>query len=165
MYFVRTAGERDIGAVSVLMTEALHGAFNTLLAADEVESLIAAETSVATLTQALKAKGGEFLVADSGRDLGGMGYACMSADFAKTAEIRWLLVRPSLQRQGIGRDIFAELESCFPDAEILRLEIDARNRAALAFFNAHGMVEIDRIERAGGPSPLTLVLEKPLGDA
>lgn len=163
MFFVRTAGERDLDKVRTLMRETLHATLNVLHVANEAEDLIAAETSPEKLRAALKEKGSEFLVADSGREIAGMGYAMMSRDFAKTAEIRWILVHPTHQRQGVGRDIFAELETCFPDAEILRLEVDARNRAALAFFNAHGMVEIDRIERAGGPAPLTLVLEKALG--
>ncbi len=135
--------------------------------ADMKETMKAGEkakvAAIRLISAALKEKGSEFLVADSGREIAGMGYAMMSRDFAKTAEIRWILVHPTHQRHCVGRDIFAELETCFPDAEILRLEVDARNRAALAFFNAHGMVEIDRIERAGGPAPLTLVLEKALG--
>ena len=66
-------------------------------------------------------------------------------------------------RDYVSRDLFAEIETCFPDAEILRLEVDARNAGAIAFFQAHGMREIDRIEVAGDPAPLTVVLEKPLG--
>ncbi len=56
-----------------------------------------------------------------------MGYAAMSDEMTKTVMLHLLYVRPPLQRQGIGRDIFAELETCFPDAEIMRLEVEPRN--------------------------------------
>jgi ribosomal protein S18 acetylase RimI-like enzyme len=75
-----------------------------------------------------------------------------------------LYVRPALQRHGIGRDIFAELETCFPDAEIMRLEVEPQNAAAIAFYLTHGFTEIGRnendgISQSGIPA---LVLEKRL---
>ncbi|OJT97220.1 MAG: GNAT family N-acetyltransferase [Rhizobium sp. 63-7] len=163
MFFVRTGGERDLAQVSKMLTETLHATYNTLYSADEVEAMATAIASPAALRAALREKGGEFLVADDGRKIGGMAFAGMSDRLAKTAVIRQLYVHPSHQRQGVGRDLFAEIETCFPDAEILRLEIDSRNAGAIAFFHAHGMREIDRIEVAGDPAPLTVVLEKPLG--
>ncbi|NEJ11168.1 GNAT family N-acetyltransferase, partial [Rhizobium leguminosarum] len=62
------------------------------------------------------------------------------------------------------RDIFAELETCFPDAEIMRLEVEPQNAAAIAFYHTHGFTEIGRnendgISQSGIPA---LVLEKRL---
>lgn len=165
MFFVRTAGERDLDKVRILMRETLHATLNVLHLADEAEDLIAAETAPETLRAALKEKGSEFLVADSGREIAGMGYAMMSRDFAKTAEIRWILVHPAHQRQGIGRDIFAELETCFPDANAMLLEVDPRNNAAVAFYLAHGFVKVgEATHTADDVSGVPLhVYEKPLG--
>ncbi|MGO7258973.1 GNAT family N-acetyltransferase, partial [Rhizobium brockwellii] len=84
--------------------------------------LITHLVSPAALKTRLVRKEAEVLVADDGRNIGGMGYAAMSQQLTKTVMLHLLYVRPTLQRQGIGRDIFAELETCFPDAEIMRLE-------------------------------------------
>jgi ribosomal protein S18 acetylase RimI-like enzyme len=75
-----------------------------------------------------------------------------------------LYVRPALHRQGIGREIFAELETCFPDAEIMRLEVEPLNTTAIAFYRAHGFTDAGRNENDGpGQSGIaTLILEKPL---
>ena len=99
------------------------------------------------------------------RDALMMGYATMSKDMTKTVLLHMLYVKPSLQRQGIGRDLFAELETCFPDAEIMRLDVEPENADAIAFYKAHGFTEIGRNENAGpNQSGIpALVFEKPLG--
>lgn len=152
MFFVRTAGERDLEKVRALLAEA------------QGDNSLKGWNSVASLKALLQQKNSEFLVADSGKEIGGVGYVVMSTDLAKTALLKQICVRPPLQHQGIGRDIFAELETCFPDAEIIRLEVDALNTGAVAFFQAHGFVEVDRIAGplADGEAATLIVMEKPL---
>jgi ribosomal protein S18 acetylase RimI-like enzyme len=93
-----------------------------------------------------------------------MGYAAMSSEMTKTVMLHLLYVKPDLQRQGIGRDIFAELETCFPDAEIMRLEVEVQNHEAIHFYTRLGFVEAGRNENSGpGQSGVpTLVFEKAL---
>src|SRR5690349_2932290 len=120
VYFVRTAGERDLEKVRTLLVESFHAAYDRFYGEPKVNELIAHLFSPAALKERLAKKNAEFVVADSGKDIGGVGYAVMPTDMAKTAVLHLLYVRPALQRQGIGRDMFAELETCFPDAEIMR---------------------------------------------
>jgi GNAT superfamily N-acetyltransferase len=129
MYFVRTAGERDLDKVRALLGETWHATYDRLYGADKVDEIHASWHSVAALKARLEKMHSEFVVADSGKEIGGMGYATMSAEMAKTALLHMLYVRPSLQRQGIGRDLFAELETCFPDAELMRVEVALSRRA------------------------------------
>ena len=111
----------------------------------------------------IEKKGGEFLVADNGRQIGGMAYASMSAKMSKTALLHQLYVGPEFQRQGVGRDLFAELETCFPDAEIMRLEVEPKNTVAIAFYEGVGFSEVDRIERMAGIDGFPgIVMEKSL---
>ncbi|TAV89247.1 GNAT family N-acetyltransferase [Rhizobium leguminosarum] len=164
MYFVRTAGERDLEKVRGLLVESFHTTYDGLHGKAKVADLIAHLFSPAALKARLVRKDAEFLVADEGRNIGGMGYAAMSQALTKTVMLHLLYVRPALQRQGIGRDIFAELETCFPDAEIMRLEVEPQNAAAIAFYRTHGFTEIGRnendgISQSGIPA---LVLEKRL---
>ncbi|WP_027666011.1 GNAT family N-acetyltransferase [Rhizobium leguminosarum] len=164
MYFVRTAGERDLEKVRALLAESFHAAYDGLHGRAKVDELVAHLFSPAALKARLVRKDAEFLVADDGRNIGGMGYAAMSQELTKTVMLHLLYVSPALQRQGIGRDIFAELETCFPDAEIMRLEVEPQNAAAIAFYRTHGFTEVGRNENSGaGQSGIpALVLEKRL---
>ncbi|WP_455872787.1 N-acetyltransferase family protein [Rhizobium yanglingense] len=164
MYFVRTASERDLDKVRALLVEAFRSAYADLYGEAKVSELMAHLFSPAALQARLAKKNAEFLVADNGKAVGGIGYAAMSDERTKTVMLHLLYVRPSLHRQGIGRQIFAELETCFPDAEIMRLEVEPRNEKAIAFYHAHGFADAGRNENDGpGQSGIaTLILEKQL---
>lgn len=165
MFFVRTAGPQDLEKVRTLLAETWHATYDGVLGADLVADVTKTWHSPEALKARLAQKGGEFLVADDGKRIGGMAFAAMDKEMAKTAILHQLYVHPDFQRQGIGRDLFAEVETCFPDAEILRLSVDPQNVGALAFYHAHGFVEVDRITLSEGPlkGKDAVVLEKPLG--
>jgi ribosomal protein S18 acetylase RimI-like enzyme len=164
VYFVRTASERDLDKVRALLVETFHATYDALLGAPKVDELVATLFSSAALKARLANKNAEFLVADSGKDIGGVGYAAMSSEMSKTAMLHLLYVRPSLQREGIGRDIFAELETCFPAAEIMRLEVEPRNEPAIDFYRRLGFTDVGQNDNSGpGQSGIpALILEKPL---
>jgi ribosomal protein S18 acetylase RimI-like enzyme len=164
VYFIRSAGEADLGKVRELLVETWHAAYNRHYGVAKVDELIARLLTPAKLKARLQKPQSEFLVADNGEDIGGMGYAVMSEQMSKTVLLHMLYVRPQLQRNGIGRDLFAELETCFPDAEIMRLDVEPENIEAIAFYESHGFVETGRNENAGpGQSGIpALVFEKPL---
>jgi ribosomal protein S18 acetylase RimI-like enzyme len=164
MFFVRTASERDLEKVRALLVETWHATYDTFYGVEKVNELTGRWHSLPALKARLERKDAEFLVADDGRSIGGIGYASMSDTLTKTAVLHQLYVLPKLQGQGIGRDIFAELETCFPDAERMRVEVEPQNLHALAFYRAHGFSEVGQVsncgdEQSGIPA---LILEKPL---
>ncbi|MBB5538278.1 GNAT family N-acetyltransferase [Rhizobium giardinii] len=165
MFFVRTASERDLAKVSALLGETWHATYDALYGAEKVAELTAKWHSVPALKARLARKNAEFLVADNGKDIGGMAYAAMSETLKKGAVLHQLYVLPKFQRQGIGRDMFAELETCFPDAEFMQLEVEPENHAAVAFYEAHGFVKIGETANCGdGQSGIpAIIMEKPLG--
>lgn len=164
MFFVRTASERDLPKVSALLAETWHATYDALYGPDKVSEITARWHSVPALKARLERKDSEFVVADNGGELAGMGYVAMSKDRPKTALLHQLYVLPRHQRQGIGRDMFAELETCFPDADAMLLEVDPRNDAAVAFYLAHGFVKVGEAKHtADDVSGVPLhVYEKPL---
>lgn len=162
MYFVRTASEPDLGKIRALLDEAFRTTYAGLYGEAKVGELVAHLFSPSALQARLARKNAEFLVADNGKDIGGVGYAAMSDEMTKTVMLHLLYVRPPLHRQGIGREIFAELETCFPDAEIMRLEVEPQNSTAIDFYHAHGFEDVGRNENdAPGQSGIpALILEK-----
>lgn len=163
MFFIRTAGLRDIEPVRSLLATTWHATYDAIYGVGKVNELITTWHSPQAMKDRVEKKGGEFLVADDGKRIGGMAYGSMSTKMAKTALLHQLYVTPALQRQGIGRDLFAELETCFPDAEIMRLEVEPKNAVAISFYEGVGFVEVDRIERMAGVEGLPgVVMEKSL---
>ncbi len=164
MFFIRTALDTDLEKIGELIEETWRQTYAPFHGAAKVDAMIAVWHSPAALKQRLSRPDAEFLVADNGQYLGGIAYAAMSRRDPKVANLNQLYVHPLWQRQGIGSDLFAEIETCFPDAERLRLEVTAENERAIAFYEAHGMVEVGRTKNAGTPNSNipALIMEKRL---
>ncbi|MFB2552261.1 GNAT family N-acetyltransferase [Ensifer soli] len=139
MFFVRSASARDIEKVAALLS-----------AVGPVPPVPSA-----TLTAWLARPDAECVVADDGKTIAGFGYAAMA--LKETVQLHMLCVDARFRRRGIARDLFAELETCFPDARRMRVEVAPGNAAAIAFFDAHGFAKI--VEHAG---TATVLFEKAL---
>jgi len=164
VYFVRTAGEEDVEKIRALLAETFHATYDPFYGADKVARMVSGWHSANAIRARIQKRDGEFLVADNGREIGGIGYAAMYPKMEKTAMLHQLYVRPSCQNEGIGRDIFAEIETCFPDAEIMRVEVALQNTRALSFYERLGFAEVDRMEEWGAPNSglPAFILEKRL---
>ena len=57
-----------------------------------------------------------------------------------------LYVRPGHQRQGIGGELMDACMSAFPEAQRLRLEVEAQNEKGMAFYRKQGFEEVSRKE-------------------
>ena len=152
VYFVRTASEKDVEPLRKLLEETFHATYDGLYGVEKVRGMVSGWHSAEAIRSRILKKDAEFLVADSGTDIGGMGYAAVYPKMAKTVMLHQLYVRPSCQRGGIGRDIFAELETCFPAAEIMRVEVALKNVEAISFYQRLAFVEVDRMEEWGAPN-------------
>lgn len=164
MFFIRTAGPKDVEPVRKLLAETWHATYDPIHGPLKVGSLVTSLHSSEAILKRINLKDGEFLVADDGKRIGGMGFAAMSPTMTKTAVLHQLYVHPTCQNEGIGRDLFAELETCFPDAEILRLEVDVANERAISFYTRLGFTEVDRTKNCGQDNSgiEAIIMEKPL---
>lgn len=162
MFFVRSASERDLKAVSALLGDAWHATYDTIYGRERVEAITRGWHSLPALKRDLARPASEFLVADSGREIGGTAYASVTAKDVVT--LHRLYVNPQLKGQGIGRDLLAEIETCFDGAKVMRLEVDPANAEAVAFYRAHGFAHVGTVEdRTGSESAIpAIVMERPL---
>jgi ribosomal protein S18 acetylase RimI-like enzyme len=148
MFFVRSASPRDIGAIRDVLAETWRATYAPFYGAAKVEDIIADWHSEAAIKASLARPDGEFLVADDGTMIGGVAFASHAAE-SGIVSLHQLYVRPECQGMGIGRDLFAEIETCFPGARKLSLEVDPENEPAIAFYQAHGMAETGRTGNCG----------------
>lgn len=164
MFFVRTASEGDLKSVSALLGRSWHATYDALYGADKVNEITAAWHSAAALKARLKRPDSEFVVADDGKAIGGMAYAAMAEGESDVAILHMLYVEPGLTGQGIGRDLFAEVETCFPSAKRMRLEVEPKNARAVAFYTGLGFAEVGWTKNCGAQNSgiPALILEKTL---
>lgn len=159
--FVRTAGERDLEAVRDLLIETWHATYDAIYGVERVNEITGEWHSIAALKARLTRPNSEFLVADDGKRLGGMAFAAATSDPA-TIVLHQLFVRPDCQRQGIGQALLDEVQESFPEAKMLRLEVEEANAGAIAFYRANGFVGTGKTsDSAEGRLP-ALVFEKKL---
>lgn len=151
MFFIRSATEADLEKVRGLLIETWQQTYTPFHGPAKVDAMITAWHSIPMLRARLSRQNTEFLVADDGRQIAGMAYAALSRQSEKIIHLHQLYVHPLWQRQGIGSDLFAEIETCFPDADVMRLEVTAENDRAVDFYEAHGFSKAGEIDNVGPP--------------
>lgn len=159
MFFVRSADTADLAAVRALLIETWHATYDALYGVERVDEITQSLHSLAALKANLERPVSEFIVADDGRRIAGMAYAAITAP--NTATLFQLYVLPGDQRQGIGRDLLAEIETCFDGASLMRLEVEAANDGAIAFYKRHGFIEAGEAS-SGDAVPAVIAMEKAL---
>lgn len=162
MFFIRTATERDLPQVQALLKETWHATYDAILGPERVAVMTAKWHDMASLKRRLAARDAEFLVADDGKQLAGMGYAAMASEVPNLAILHQLYVLPAHQGHGIGGDLVAELETCFPNAARLRAEVLSANARAIRFYLSLGFEEVGTTNDLSGTGHPAKVFEKDL---
>ena len=165
MFFVRSAGLQDLKKIRDFLLESFDETYAPLFGSKAAQKHKDTLLTESELKARIEKRDGEFLIADNGKRFGGVGYAVMSDKMAKTAVIDLLYVAKGDQRQGIGKDIFAELETCFPDAEIMRVQIAVDNLVANDFFRSVGFTDVDLLDTVPDKGDMSgVALEKRIGN-
>lgn len=164
MFFVRLASEADLPKVQALLGRSWHATYDVIYGADKVAEITGSWHSLDSLKRRLVRPDSEFVVADDGRTIGGMAYAAMDKDDKDVANLHQLYVEPDLIGQGIGRDLFAEVETCFPAAKRMRLEVEPKNERAVRFYTGLGFQEVGWTKNCGADQSgmPAMIMEKAL---
>jgi ribosomal protein S18 acetylase RimI-like enzyme len=161
--FIRTAGEKDLAAVSALLSATWHATYDPIYGASKVDEITRSWHGVAALRPRLTRPTSEFLVADDGQNLVAMAFAATSAE-GRVVVVHQLYVDPAHQRSGIGSDLLAEIADCFPTAQSLRAEVEEANVAAVAFWQRAGFAVTGHTESeipSGAVLPVA-IFERPI---
>ena len=161
--FIRSASPRDLAEISALLGLCWHATYDSIHGAARVAAITADWHSPAALKTQLDMPGSEFIIADTGEKLTGMAYARLDG---KTIELRQIYILPEAQGAGLGTAMLQELIDSFPDADRMRLDVDAANEAAIGFYIAGGFAVTGRNENCGmaGSGIPALIMEMPLAD-
>jgi ribosomal protein S18 acetylase RimI-like enzyme len=162
--YIRTASERDLAAVRDLLVETWHATYDSIYGAERVTEITNDWHSIPSLKARLTRPNSEFVLADDGREICGMAFA-VGIDGGKLIMLHQLYVLPSRQGAGIGSILLDAIEESFPDAERIRIEVEAANSPAIDFYCARGFARAGQTGDCGGEQSgiPALIYEKPLG--
>ncbi len=159
--FVRTASERDLPAIRALLVATWHDAYDAIYGAAKVTEITDNWHSLPSLRARLTAPRSEFLVADDGKQLGGVAFA-HADESGDEVTLRQLYVLPGLQGRGIGGLLMDEIEESFPEAKRFVLEVEEANAQAVRFYASRGFVDAGLLPAgvglAGGGSVLRMTM-------
>jgi ribosomal protein S18 acetylase RimI-like enzyme len=145
--WVRTASERDLPAVQKLLRETWHATYDTIYGVERVNEITKDWHSLANLKARLTKPHSEFVLCEGENGIAGMAFASQSdPDFVMLYQ---LYVQPDAQKQGVGSLLLGEIMTAFPDGKSLRLEVEAANAGALAFYKSKGFAQIATTENCG----------------
>lgn len=145
--WIRTAGSGDLEAIQALLIETWHDTYDSLYGSERVEAITREWHTLDALRARLTQPLSEFVVADTGQSILGMAFA--SSKDGRLIELRQLYVRPSAQGQGAGRALLEEIEACFPEANRVRLEVEAENHKAVTFYRKSGFEPVGKTQNCG----------------
>ncbi len=161
--FIRTAGERDLADIGALLAETWHATYDPIYGAAGVAEISRRWHSVRWLRQMLRRDRSEFIVADTGGALAGVAYAVLNEERRDTVELHELDVRPAMQGRGVGGLLLEEIIGSFYESRLMRLDVEERNRRAVAFYEAADFVTVGRRPATQWVDAVVLTMEKQLG--
>jgi ribosomal protein S18 acetylase RimI-like enzyme len=157
---IRPAAAADLDAVRALLRETWHQVYDPIIGRDSVNEVTSRWHAAALLARQLDQPRSSFLVAHDGALLAAHGFAQMREP--ATLVVSRLYVRPSHQRQGIGRRLLEALRARHADAATLRLFVAAENARGVAFYRGAGFAVVEEGVEEGAR---VLHMEKHLGGA
>ncbi|WP_162787200.1 GNAT family N-acetyltransferase [Notoacmeibacter marinus] len=166
MMWIRTVDPNDIPAIQALLARTWHATYDDIYGRERVAALTASWHSQPALRKRLNKPYSEFVIADDGEDILGVAFASMGdGGDDRTAFLHQLYVNPDVQGRGAGTALLIEMESAFPAAGRMRLEVEEANEKAIAFYRKQGYAQIDRTENCGVKDSgiPALIMEKTLG--
>ncbi len=160
--WIRSVADKDLAAIRTLLQLTWHATYDGIYGADKVEAISDSWHSVEALRLHLGKPYSEFVVADDGKRILGVAFASLVKE--DVSQLHQLYVHPDAQGQGTGTALLMEMESAFPSAAKIRLEVERANTRAIDFYSRRGYQKVGHTSNCGAPqSGITaLILEKAL---
>ena len=161
--WIRTVDRDDLQNIRDLLVKTWHATYDDIYGKDRVNAINEDWHSVKALQKRMTRPYSEFVIADDGTEILGVVYASMGDE--RIAYLHQLYVNPDAQGRGAGKALLIEMESAFPMAAKMRLEVEEANAKAIAFYENQGYRQVDRTDNCGSRDSgiPALILEKQIG--
>lgn len=154
--WIRSVTEFDLEAIRALLKRTWHATYDDIYGVDRVDAITDDWHSIDALRTQLDKPYSEFVMADDGVRVLGVAFASMVED--GISQLHQLYIDPEAQNRGTGTALLLEVENAFPSASTLRLEVEAANSRAIAFYTKRGFHEVGRTNHASSRQSGTTAL-------
>jgi ribosomal protein S18 acetylase RimI-like enzyme len=143
---IREATHDDVAAIQRVARESWHAAYDDILGAGTVESVVEDWYETERLRESIACEGGLFLVAVASEGIIGFAQTATSDD--GPAWLYRIYVRPDRWSEGVGSEMLDWIESWLRDTEAdrLRLGVIADNEVGNAFYERRGYAVVEERE-------------------
>ncbi len=154
MVEIRAVTPNDVDAVRALLGVTWHATYDAFMGAREVQAITDDWHASARLLQQCQVDGAPFVLATI--DAAVVGTASAHRVSEQEVHLDRLYVHPQWQRRALGTQLLQAVDARLP-AAVMRLEVDPRNRGAIAFYIRRGFVRGECVgdeltmERRTGP--------------
>jgi ribosomal protein S18 acetylase RimI-like enzyme len=159
MITIHKVQQEDIPEVKQVLSRTWKDTYGSFLSDATIEKV----TTVWHDPEALKAQAINpeiyFAVAKEGGKI--IGLITVSKVDNITIFMNRLYIHPDYQRQGIGSKLFNSSLEAFPNAKVVRLEVEEENKKGLSFYLKQGFKEVERkTDEIEGEKLKSIVMEK-----
>ena len=144
---LRPAEPADVAAVRELLVETWHDTYDPMIGAERVTAVTNSWHSIEALARQIDMPNALFLVAELGDRIVGHAFARLLE--GSVVLLNRLYVLPSFQRRGVGSALLSEIIARFPDARLLRLDVEAKNDKGLSFYRREGFKAVGESAQEG----------------
>lgn len=160
---VRAATEADVAAIRDVLVRTWHATYDAIFGVEQVNTITSAWHTPERIRAGLAEPGNLTLVAEvDGQVVGTLGAGISGRSVA----LHRLYILPEMQGRGLGKGLFKAMVRHYPEAGRITLEVEPRNRPAIAFYERLGFAVTGGGAACGGDTARNyphLIMEKPLG--
>lgn len=146
-FLIRPAVPGDAKATRRVLVETWHNTYDPLLGPARVAEITGQWHAVEVLAGQIGALDALFLVAEHGSQL--IGHAFAREPQPGMLFLSRLYVLPAWQRQGVGARLLETVVERYPEAAVIRLNVEAENGKGVAFYRRHGFMTVGEREEEG----------------
>jgi N-acetylglutamate synthase-like GNAT family acetyltransferase len=159
-FLIRPARRYELAAIRALLVETWHDTYDAIYGAARVTEITEEWHSLDNLARGFDREAHAFLVAEAADGtIAGTASATLREEGCVT--LGRLYVGPARQARGVGTALLNACEAYFPEARLMRLEVETRNEKGRAFYARRGFAELP--VRSDDTPDGNVICEKPMG--
>lgn len=162
-FTIRLARADDAPEVRALLVRTWHATYDSIFGAEKVTEITDRWHAESVLVAQTESESTKFHVVEINGAI--VATSLAKAGLDGNVELSRLYVDPRHQRAGLGHALLKSVQSAFPQARRMKLEVEPANTKARSFYAQFGFEEIARTDACGGDAGVAqaaLILEAPL---
>lgn len=161
MFTIERATVQDVDVIKQVLSETWLATYADYLSQSTIEQVTTQWHAPSILRAQIEKPGDYFAVAKHDATI--IGLITVVASNRDELHLSRLYVRPAYQRRGVGSRLLAAALASYPDATVMRLEVEQHNAAGHAYWLGQWFAELGtKVEQIGTDEIAVITMERKL---